>query len=331
MPTPVQVTIHPSQFPPRVLQSLNESLRTRRVNHKFHYDSYKQAQKWLELHQAYSPSRTDPNCAVTYDLAFSAAARSLRSRRVHLIGLGCGGGQKDLRLLQKLTAEGAHPSYSPVDVSLPMVLVAQQAAARVAPECQPLVLDLALTEDLTESLRRFAPNEAVRLITFFGMIPNFEPDLVVPKLARLLRAEDTLLLSANLAPGRDYATGVRRILPLYQNDLTRDWLLTFLLDLGVERRDGEMDWAIESGAHESLRVAAYFNFKRARILHLAGETFKFASGEKIRLFFSYRYTAERICALLSRYRLQVITQWITDSAEEGVFLCRKKRRAALRE
>ena len=55
-------------------QDLLESLRTRRVNHKFHYDSVKQTQQWLALHQAFSPSRTDADCAATYD-------RELRRRR----------------------------------------------------------------------------------------------------------------------------------------------------------------------------------------------------------------------------------------------------------
>ena len=53
------VAIHPSQFPAQVRRDLLESLRTRRVNHKFHYDSIKQTQKWLALHEAYSPARTD--------------------------------------------------------------------------------------------------------------------------------------------------------------------------------------------------------------------------------------------------------------------------------
>ena len=55
----VRVAIHASQFPENVRRDLLESLRTRRVNHKFHYDSVKQTQQWLALHQAFSPSRTD--------------------------------------------------------------------------------------------------------------------------------------------------------------------------------------------------------------------------------------------------------------------------------
>ena len=68
------------------------------------------------------------------------------------------------------------------------------------------------------------------------MIPNFEPQVILPKLASLVRPADFLLFSANLAPGKNYAAGMKKILPQYDNAPTRDWLMTFLLDLGVEAR-----------------------------------------------------------------------------------------------
>src|SRR5579871_1250838 len=42
----VNVAVHSSQFPEQVQHDLFESLRTRAVNHKFHYDSVKKTQKW---------------------------------------------------------------------------------------------------------------------------------------------------------------------------------------------------------------------------------------------------------------------------------------------
>ena len=76
----------------------------------------------------------------------------------------------------------------------------------------------------------------------------------MPRLAALLRPADYLLFSANLAPGTDYAAGVQRILPLYDNALTRDWLMTFLLDVGV---DGTMaNYAL---SWRTIRLAAALN------------------------------------------------------------------------
>ena len=247
----VSVRIHSSQFPENVRRDLLQSLRTREINHKFHYDSIKQTQKWLALHQAYSPSRTDADCVATYEKSFIAAAKKIRAANIHLIGLGCGGGQKDSRLLQLLKEQGKELFYTPSDVSVAMVLVAQQTARAIIPanKCFPFVCDLASAENLGEIFSAKVPREAQRLFTFFGMIPNFEPQIILPKLAALLRRNDLLLFSANLAPGKSYSSGVKKILPLYDNDLTRDWLQTFLTDLGVENRDGHLQFTIEnSGA-----------------------------------------------------------------------------------
>src|SRR6187399_2176197 len=123
MSSSANVTIHQSQFPEKVRRDLLESLRTRRVNHKFHYDSIKQTNKWLALHQAYSPSRNDADCAATYGRAFRAVARQLKGSSVHLVGLGCGGGQKDGRLLNLLKGRGKVVRYTPSDVSVAMTLV----------------------------------------------------------------------------------------------------------------------------------------------------------------------------------------------------------------
>src|SRR6266850_3731067 len=106
MSSVVNVAIHASQFPENVRRDLLESLRTRQVNHKFHYDSVKQTQQWLALHQACSPSRNDADCAATYDQSFEAASARINSAQVHLIGFGCGGGQKDTRLLELLKRNG---------------------------------------------------------------------------------------------------------------------------------------------------------------------------------------------------------------------------------
>lgn len=326
MSSVVNVAIHKSQSPEQVRHDLLESLRTRRVNHKFHYDSVKQTNKWLALHQAYSPSRNDDDCAATYDRAFAGAARQIKTRQVHLIGLGCGGGQKDARLLKLLKARGKAVSYTPSDVSVAMTLVAQQAARAVVPAGKifPLVCDLATADDLSSTLSKGGSAQVARLITFFGMIPNFEPQQVLPKLAGLIRRQDTLLFSANLAPGSDYAAGMASILPQYDNELTREWLLTFLLDLGVARDDGAVRFKVENGRLGLKRVVARFRFCRARQMEVGGERFSFKANDAVQLFFSYRYTPELVRAELAKHGLRVSDQWITQSGEEGVFLCRRQ-------
>lgn len=318
------VAIHASQFPDNVRRDLLRSLRSRKIAHKFHYDSIKQTQKWLALHQQFSPSRHDVNCRAIYEQSFEAVVGKIKSKSVHLVGLGCGGGQKDTRLLKMLKAAGKEIFYTPSDVAVAMVLTARQTALGVVPEknCFPLVCDLETAGDLPAVFDSPAARHASRIITFFGMIPNSEPGVILPKLASLVRPKDFLLFSANLAPGENYAAGVKKILPQYDNTPTRAWLLTFLFDLGVGKDDGELRFEIENKSGLK-RVAANFHFKRTCRVEIEKDVFAFKSGEKVRLFFSYRYTPDRVQKALATYKLEICEQWITQSEEEGVLLCRQ--------
>jgi L-histidine N-alpha-methyltransferase len=317
--------VHESQFPESIRRDLLGSLRSRAVNHKFHYDSVKQTQKWLALHQQFSPTRNDADCRAIYGQSFRAATAGIRSRRVNVIGLGCGGGQKDTRLLKLLKASGKKIFYTPCDVSAAMVLTARKSALAVLPEsnCFPFVCDLATAKNLGDAFSSRLMPHASRLFTFFGMIPNFEPGDILPKLASIVRPADLLLFSANLAPGKDYGAGVQKILPQYDNELTRDWLMAFLIDLGVEKTDGDLRFEIET-TRDLKRVVADFYFRRSRHIVAGNEAFHFVKGAKIRLFYSYRYTPALLQKILRHYRLEVQQQWIAKSQEEGVFLCKRK-------
>ena len=317
------ISIHESQFPENVRRDLIESLRARKINHKFHYDSVKQTQKWLALHQIYSPTRNDKNVRAIYGQSFEAAAAKIKSKNAHVIGLGCGGGQKDARLLKLLKSCGKEIFYTPCDVSTAMVLTARQIALTVLPEenCFPFVCDMATADNL----QRFLVTRHSSLVTFFGMIPNFEPQMILPKLASLVRPKDFLLFSANLAPGKNYDAGMKKVLPQYDNPQTRDWLMTFLLDLGVEKSDGKLRFEIESAKATGLkRFVANFYFRRACRIEIEDEIFNFKAGGKIRLFFSCRYTPEHVRKILADYNLEICQRWIAKSEEEGVFLCRRK-------
>ena len=325
----VSVLIHPSQFPATVEASLRASLRTREMNHKFHYDTPKQALRWLRLHEALSPARTDPDCGRIYEAAFAeCAARLAGAREVEVLSLGCGGGQKDAQLLRclKATLPDVRLRYVPVDVSVALALVARAAAiaAGVAPEdTVPSVVDLAEAGDWASALAPALRDGGRRIVCFFGMLPNFIPRIVLPQLAALLRPAEVLLLSANLAPGADYASGVARVLPLYENALTSEWLWTVLTDLGLARSAGEMTFSIAPCPHGSglLRIESCLRFGRACRIEYAGEEFNFALGETFRLFFSYRHTPARLAALLQPLAVVVRAEWSNASGEEGAFLC----------
>ncbi|MGO8701466.1 MAG: L-histidine N(alpha)-methyltransferase [Limisphaerales bacterium] len=322
MPTTLPVIVHASQFPDAVQRGLLEGLRSRRIPPKYLYESRQQAAKWLALHEAFSPARNDPEATAIYDRSYHAAAKLLPQGPMRLIGLGCGGGQKEGRLLAVLAGQGEAISYTPCDASLPLVITSAQQAEGMAKVCRPLLCDLAMADDLAHVFDEIEPRHRACLFTFFGIIPNFEPDLIMAKLCALLREGDLLLFSANLAPGPSYDAGVERVFCGYDNRETREWLLAFVTDLGIERSDGVLELYIEE-ASGLRRIAADFRFHRQRAFYVEGEQIEFDGGESLRLFFSFRYTPAQVQRLLRARQIVVLEQWVTPSEEEGVFLCRK--------
>ena len=325
---PVAVLIDRTQFPAAVGDALRASLRSREMNHKFHYDTTRQTLRWLRVHEAFSPARTDPDCDRIYAEAFTAAAARLEGApAIEVVSLGCGGGRKDAALLTELRR--ANPAcrlrYVPADVSAGLVLIARDGAvaAGVAPEdCAPVVFDLALTLDWAATLPTALDPASTRIVCFFGMLPNFVPSEVLPQLAALLRPNDLLLVSANLAPGDDYAAGVKQVMPLYDNPLTRDWLGSVLQVLGAEPGDGEMAFRIVACPANTglMRIEAVVTFLRDCRLSFEGEVFEYPEGAEFRLFFSYRHTPECLNALGGSYDLVFTDRWRNGAGDEGVFL-----------
>jgi len=327
----VAVRIHPSQFPAAIEAALSRSLRTRRMNHKFHYDTPRQALQWLRVHEAFSPARQDPSCQTAYQQA-AAAAACIGADAVQVVSLGCGGGQKELALLHALReVRPARPaSYLMADVSPSLTLVARAAALGAgmvkSEECVPWVIDLAETADWRQALAAGLRSGVSRVVTFFGMMPNFLPGEVLPQLAGLLDEGDVLLVSANLAPGSDYAAGVQQVLPLYDNALTAEWLFSVLADLGVARADGRMAFQVVPCPQHSglLRIEGNFTFARESSVWHAGQEHRFLAGEQFGLFYSYRHTPAQVQKLFAAEGLALRGQWLNAAADEGVFLLQRK-------
>ena len=318
------ITIHESQWPEALTRELHDNLRRGSINHKFLYESPRQVRQWLKLHELYSPARREAEFDSTYGAAFATVRDQLGPGPVHVIGLGCGGGQKETALLHQLRSSQQHATFTATDVSTGMVVTSLRAAwAHVDPtQCAGVVCDLALATDLEGCLNIQTHRGARRVLTFFGMIPNFEPAVTQSLLGKLLRPGDLLLCSANLAPGRDYRRGVEAVLPQYDNAATRDWLNLFHIDVGIEPDAGVLQFAIreEPPGGGLLRIEATFEFSCDATASVEGETFQYTSGDRLRVFFSYRHTPETLANVLAGASLNLRQSWISSSGEEGVFL-----------
>lgn len=322
-----QVYVHPSQFPQKVYQDYIHSFISKEINHKFHYDSVKQSQKWLKIHESYSPARNTDDGMGCYQRCFQYTKdRIATNLDVDLIGLGCGGGEKDKSLLMELTGSYRNLIYYPVDVSLHLSLISAQKIKEHSSEVEvmPIVCDLLFADDLVSGIQS-EQGERSKIITFFGMIPNFLPHQILPILAKFIDHEDMLLMSANLSPGEDYLAGIDQVLSQYDNDLTRDWLMTILLDIGISQNDGEIRFSIKDDLIDPglKRINAIFEVYREIRLKIDDQPVLWQPGDQVQLFFSYRYTSPKLETVLRQYQLNLVEYWEGADQEEGVYLITK--------
>jgi L-histidine Nalpha-methyltransferase len=317
----VPIHFHPSCFPAAVSRRWHESLKNREMDHAFHYLTHRQAMKWLAVHEAYSPARTDEGCGQIYHQAFYHVAQALEHVDMAVIGLGCGGGHKEAQLLDLLEKAGRRPTFVACDVSSDLVLTTLERTSvsmRVRQQSPALVADLRQGKDLGPVWDRWT-GRVPRIFTFFGMLPNFLPGEVLPVIAAWLRPGDVLLLGANLAPGPDYQAGCEKILPQYDNAPTREWLSVVLDDLGIPASAYQIHCDLAGhGGLKRIEVSAHFH--RGVKVVLEEKTHLFEPGEKMRLFFSNRHTPALVAEAVISVRLKLGQGWITPSGEEGVWI-----------
>ena len=322
------VTVHESAFPEAVRNRILEALRAGEVDPALLYQGLGQTLRWTALYEAYSPAKTDPGCGALYDEAFQRAAAQCKGNVVHLVSLACGDGTKDSRCLKLLRESGRAAIYTPADISVEMVLSAEQTVTDVLPGTQstPLVCDLAHCSVLPGILKAFDPSGAERILLFLGTIHNYWPPDVLRSLLYPLRSQDQLVIGANLAPSEDYDRAVQRIIQQYDNDLTREWLMGAVRELNVSREEGRLEFSLR--AAESIpalkRIQVDFVFERKKRIQFFEKTVQFDAGQRLRLFFSYRFTREHIRDFLKQAGLAVHAEWIGAGGEEGLFLCKRE-------
>lgn len=322
----LNIRVHRSHFPEAFTAAVVKSLTFRALAGRFTYEGTRQTLAWLELHKMYSPATT-ANGMGLYGRVFDAVVAKMAMSSCHIIGLGVGGGWKEARLLDKLMGASIQVSYSPMDVSSAMVITACETARSRHPDLpiQPLVADLEEVEDIGALFPETeAEEDTGRIITCFGMLPGFEPSVLRPRLQSLLKPGDLLLLSANLAATDDAQSGVKSVLPQYDNPTTRNWLLGAVESLGFSAADGDLRFSVEQSSEQPglWRVVADFALKRRSAINTGAKEFVFADGDSIRVFQSHRYTMGQAKEFIAGCGFDLLDCWANDAGEEGVFLVR---------
>ena len=158
---------------------------------------------------------------------------------IQLVGVGAGSGRKEARLARALGDAGCVVHFTAVDVSEALASEAAEAVGKVAEgDTRALVGDFREADKLSRMIAN-ATDDRRNLITGFGLSPNLLPPEFFPRVRCLLDAgasgKSIVLVSANLWPKGSHAE--RELLPQYDNQETRAWLLQLFVNWGMTGSD----------------------------------------------------------------------------------------------
>jgi L-histidine N-alpha-methyltransferase len=328
MENTASIAVHESAYPEITRKRIADALTRREVEPSLLYAGLRQTVRWTALHHAISPAQRDPVFTAIYESAFGEIARAVRGNVVHVVSLACGDGTKDIRCLEALRKSGRTVLYTPADFSFEMALTARNNASHALRglQCTPLVCELGECPVLPAILKNFDPSGSERVLLFLGTIHNYWPPDILRSLLYPLRSQDHLLISANLAPAEDYEAALKNILLQYDNAPTRDWLMGALSELDLSSADGALNFGVVPSEEipDLHRIEASFVFARARGIQLFDAKSTFESGEKLRVFYSYRFTPAHLRSFFKKAGLFIAQEWMTPSQEEALFLCRRE-------
>lgn len=304
------IDFHPSARDVAIEREAVELLRANRIDPKFLYATPRQAELWRQVFLNHSPIHSNPEFARIYRDAFAQIAGRIQSRKVLIVGLGCGTGLKESDLYSHLKARGCEAHFSAIDVSYDLVVESvQKLAAAGASHERSLVCDLVEADFISDWLNRSA-GDSPRVITFFGLVPNLAPSTVIRLFRAVVRPGDVLLASAHLAPvgeGIDVATAMQRVLPQYDNPETQAWLTAALEELGLKDQVELPEMKI--GGMEG--VPAFVATARWK-----------SGGAPLQLFHSLRYTPSLFEETLRNAGFDMERLAITSCREEAIWAIR---------
>ena len=254
---------------------------------------------WKKVHLSCSPFLHRAELQRLHCLPSTRIRKHFGRQSYSLLALGCADGTKESLLLKKLPKP---TSLLALDTNLSL---ARRAALRL-----PAFHKSARRGDLTSSLSlqfllsQLRPHPT--LITLFGVLPNLNPLPLLRSIRRLMKKDDLLLFSANLAPGQSSHTGALRILPQYDNRPTRNWLEAAILRYRPKLPKGHLEFGV---------------FPDPKQKTLARIEARWISPHKIHTVFSSRRpTSSQVEAWIRSAHMRKLERYLDSLGEEGLWL-----------
>ena len=258
---------------------------------------------WKKVHLACSPFLHRTELQRLYRLPSTRIRKHFGRRSYSLLALGCADGTKESLLLKKLPKP---TSLLALDTNLSLA----RRAVRRLPAFQKSACRIDLTSSISLQFLSSRLSTHPTLITLFGVLPNLNPLPLLRSISRCMKKDDLLLFSANLAPGIKGRSGAVRVLPLYDNRPTRNWLNAAILRYRPKLPKGHLEFGVFPDPKQKTlaRIEARWMNNHMPIV----------------VFSSRRPTRLQVESWIQASGLRRLKRWIEPRGEEGVWLVTRK-------
>lgn len=259
---------------------------------------------WKKVHLSCSPFLHRTELQRLYRLPATKIRKHFGRRSYSLLALGCADGTKESLLLKKLPKP---TSLLALDTNISLA----RRAARRLPAFHKSARRADLTSSLSLQFLSSRSNPYPTLITLFGVLPNLNPLPLLRSIRRLMKKDDLLLFSANLAPGQSSYTGALRILPQYDNRPTRNWLEAAILRYRPKLPKGHLEFGVFSDPKQKTLARIEARWISPRKIHT--------------VFSSRRPTSSQVEAWIRSAHMRKLARYLDSSAKRGSGLSPARR------
>lgn len=254
------------------------------------------------------------------DATRSLVAMTWRTK-ANLIYVGCGNGHKALSVLNEFGKTHQPLNYALVDISPMMLLKAYKNTRRqfrgpIIIRCFEWDFEEGNFAYITDYLRK--NGDPVNIILFLGnTIGNLSDRArILANFRESMALNDYLLVTFHLVP-RD----VDKLMHAYSNEMTTQWLLTALEEVGIKREDGELKVSYN---RKKQQVEVNFIVSRDTIGMFEDREVHLRKGQRVLVGTSHKFTRSEIRSLFNVAGFRIRSFKISPGSMTATVLCQPK-------
>jgi uncharacterized SAM-dependent methyltransferase len=240
----------------------------------------------------------------------------IQDTSINIIDLGCGSGKKAANFIKGLNKEGKFKiRYCPVDINSNFVSEAIETVRAENPDevikMQWVVSDFENIENISKLLRYKEYQKNVFLL-LGNTLENLEIHDTLYQIRRAMNDGDILIIGDGLdTKDKD------ELVNIYSSEKIKAFLDYIPIGLGFDKNDFEP--IIE---FNNSRVEIYYKLNVDRTIKFSNKEIHFNIGDKLLVFFSYKYNKDEIVSFTKMYFDYV--EFFTDKKDSyALIVCRK--------